>query len=81
MVTEIRETRFAYLCFLCTRPSTMWNQENQSWRPETCKSREIGARLSTTFEYRVQHLMSWVTLESLEKSAPKHCSDGKVGLV
>lgn len=81
MVTEIRETRFAYLCFLCTQPSTMWNQGNQFWRPEMCKSREIGAMLSTTFEYHVQHPVSLETLGSLERSASKYCSGEKVGLV
>lgn len=81
MVDDLEKERSAYLYFLCTQLSMMWNQEIQFWHPETCKSRGTGARPSTTFEYRVQHLVSWITLESLEKSAPTHCSDGKVGLV
>jgi len=81
LVDDLEKVRSAYLYFLCTQPSTMWNQEIQFWRPETCRSRGIGAMLSTTFEYRVQHLVSLATLGSLGKSASKHCSDEMVGLV
>ena len=76
----LEEVRFAYLSFLCTQPSTMWDQENQFWRLEMCKSRETGVRPLTAFEYRVLRPAFWVALVSLERMAPKHYSDWKVGL-
>jgi hypothetical protein len=81
IVTGITDVGLAYLSFLCTQPSTMLNQESQSWRPETYKSHGIGAKPSTTSGYRVQHSVSWVMLVSPGRSASKYCSDGKVDLV
>lgn len=76
----LEEVRFAYLSFLCTQPSTMWDQENQFWRLEMCKSRETGGRPLTAFEYRVLRPAFWVALVSLGRMARKHYSGWKVGL-
>jgi len=81
LLTGIREAQLAYLSFLCTQPSTMWNQETRFWRHETCKFRGIGARPSTTSEYRVQHQASSEAQVNFERSASKHYSDWKAGLV